>query len=70
MDWIDYSSGNYGLEFDNESNLKNITWGCSPDTFYSMSSSNLELHGMEPNEKYTEEDDYDEDSYDDESNDK
>lgn len=68
LDWIDYSDGNYDLEFDNESNLENITWECSPDTFYAMSSSNLKLHGMEPNEEYAEEDNYYEEDYDDENN--
>ena len=63
LEWIDYSSGSYSLEFDKESNLKNITWGCSPDTFHSMFSSNLYLNGLEPNENYMDEDSYnDEDS--------
>lgn len=56
LDWIDYSSGRYELSFDDNSYLNNITWGCAPDTFDSMSTSNLDLNGMAPNEDYMEED--------------
>ena len=62
LEWIDYSSGSYSLEFDKESNLKNITWGCSPDTFHSMFSSNLYLNGLEPNENYMDENSYDDEN--------
>lgn len=60
LEWVDYSSGDYNLEFDDSSSLTKIRWGCSPDTFYSMSSSNLKLNGIEPLEEYADED-YEED---------
>ena len=60
LNWCDFSEGSEILDFDYDCRLGTIKWATTyGDDFYSMSTSNLKLNGLEPdNEEYEEE--YDE----------
>jgi ribosomal protein S20 len=61
LNWCDFSSGSEILDFDEDCRLGILKWATTyGDDFYSMSTSNLKLNGLEPDEEEYEEDEEEE----------